>query len=306
MKKSNERNQDSDTWPNFFIVGAPKAGTTSFYYYLKEIPEIYMSPIKEPNFFSKNIMPDKKPFKPIRNKEKYLELFKNVTNEIILGEATTNYLSDHDASILIKQVSPNAHILICLRDPVERAFSHYLMIKNDPWIESSFHKQLEKEMNGTADFSKPSIQLPASFYSIDVQRFIDTFGAKNVKIIIFEEFVKQPKQTVYEILKFLGIKYKLNNFKPEKYNAYSEIKSPGKILKQIQKSNIVKIIGSKILSSSQKEFIKNIIFKRKKRKPKMSNEDREILKIFYNDDVQKLKTILNRDLPWKNFSNINN
>ena len=114
-------------WPNFYIVGAPKAGTTSMYEYLKNVPGIYMSAIKEPNYFSINTVPDNHPvLKPIRDKMKYLSLFDDVTNEKIIGEASPDYLPDPDAPHLIHQVAPHAHIVIILRDPVERAFSDYL------------------------------------------------------------------------------------------------------------------------------------------------------------------------------------
>jgi len=62
-------------WPNFFIVGAPKAGTTSLHNYLKEIPQIFMSPIKEPHYFAQNHLPDNLPQKIISNTNEYLDLF---------------------------------------------------------------------------------------------------------------------------------------------------------------------------------------------------------------------------------------
>ena len=68
-----------DRWPNFFIVGADKAGTSSLYSYLKEISEIFMSPIKEPNYFSAKTIPQNSQLKPIRDKKKYIDIFKNVS-----------------------------------------------------------------------------------------------------------------------------------------------------------------------------------------------------------------------------------
>jgi len=70
-----------ERWPNFFIVGAPKAGTTSLYEYLITIPGIYMSPIKEPHYFSTEPIPAESPRNPIRDKKKYISLFENATNE---------------------------------------------------------------------------------------------------------------------------------------------------------------------------------------------------------------------------------
>ena len=86
-----------DIWPNFFIVGAQKAGSTSLYEYLKNMPEIYMSPIKEPSFFSVKIIPENHPQEAIRDKKEYLKLFEKVKDEKIIGEASPTYLADPEA-----------------------------------------------------------------------------------------------------------------------------------------------------------------------------------------------------------------
>ena len=107
--------------PNFFIVGAPRAGTTSLYNYLNEISEVFMSPVKEPGFFIPN---DFRNF----SEKTYLELFENVKDEIAIGEATAGYLGNEKTPFLIKEKVPNAKIIITLRDPVNRIFSHYLKL----------------------------------------------------------------------------------------------------------------------------------------------------------------------------------
>ena len=140
-----------DRWPNFFIVGADKAGTSSLYSYFKEIPEIFMSPIKEPNYFSVKTMPQNGLLNTIRDKKKYLALFKNVKNEKILGEASPSYLADPEAANLIHQVSPRSKILISLRDPAERIFSHYLMLKRLQIIKSSLYSEIQVELNKEED-----------------------------------------------------------------------------------------------------------------------------------------------------------
>jgi len=112
-----------DRWPNFFIVGTGKAGTTSLYEYLKQVPGIFMSPEKEPNYFSHVAIHKDDPHRfMIRDKKKYLELFKNVKNEKIIGEATPTYFRDPNAAYLIHKVSPNAKILITLRNPIDNNF----------------------------------------------------------------------------------------------------------------------------------------------------------------------------------------
>jgi len=81
-----------ETWPNFFIVGARKTGTSSIHQYLSHHPQIFMCPIKEPGYFH-GIVPKSVESKTIRNREKYLNLFRNRKDEVAIGEATS-YLQD--------------------------------------------------------------------------------------------------------------------------------------------------------------------------------------------------------------------
>lgn len=129
-----------EKWPNFFLVGVSKAGTTSLYNHLKDVPEIFMSPRKESHYFSRKILPINHSERPIRNKKKYLKLFKNVSQEPIIGDASATHLSDPDAPKLIHEISPHAKILISLRDPVDRAYSAYLM----HWTSGSIKKNISR------------------------------------------------------------------------------------------------------------------------------------------------------------------
>ena len=116
-----------EIWPNFFIVGAPRCGTTSLWYYLSQSPEVFMSTKKEPKYFNSYESVRLYFDPPIRDKKKYLELFHEVRNERAIGEASTSYLADPSTPELIHKVLPESRIIISLRDPVERAFSHHLL-----------------------------------------------------------------------------------------------------------------------------------------------------------------------------------
>ena len=129
-----------EKWPNFFVVGTPRAGTTSLYSYLNATPGIYMSSIKEPRFFHK-IRPETN-LPIMHDKKKYLGLFRNVKDEKSIGEASPTYLQDPESPLLIHKVIPNAKIIIILRDPIERAFSYYLPYKMQGIEKKSFHDEV--------------------------------------------------------------------------------------------------------------------------------------------------------------------
>ena len=151
--------------PNFFLVGAAKSGTTTLSKMLEAHPEVYLSPIKEPNYFSKDILPEKfepvyrkntffadktyfsqKPLKKVhlsfvREEKEYMALFEDAGNEKAIGECSTSYLYSSEAAEEIRKFQPDAKIIVILRNPVTRAFSHYLMGLRFGYSSLDFRKQ---------------------------------------------------------------------------------------------------------------------------------------------------------------------
>ncbi len=291
-----------EKWPNFFIVGAPKAGTGSLYVYLRKIPGIFMCPIKEPHYFDIKTVPNELPqLKTIRDKKKYLSLFSKVRDEKIIGESSPTYLSDSDAPKLIHKVAPNARILISLRDPVELVYSYYLMVKNQGGLLTlPFHEQLTLDLKYINHEKKPNLSLFRGRYTEGVKRYQDIFGIDQVKIIFFEEWTQEPKKTVEEILKFLDINSTISDFKSQVVNPYGVMRGP--LAEHIIKSKIVSVIAKKFFPyTSTRRALKDKILLKKAKKPKMDEKDQELLVNFYRDDVEKLQNLLSRELPWSNF-----
>jgi Sulfotransferase family len=110
--------------PNFFVVGAAKSGTTSIYRYLRQHPDVYMPIVKELHWFSRLEPNPRQGFHPITSEEEYLSLFEGWRGERAIGEASPSYLWDPKAPERIQRSVPSAKILILLREPVDRAFSH--------------------------------------------------------------------------------------------------------------------------------------------------------------------------------------
>jgi len=296
-----------EKWPNFFIVGAPRAGTTSLYEYLKVHPLIFMSPIKEPNYFSRKTVPADYHYMKLitRNNERYLKLFKNSKNEKFIGEATTHYLADPDAPYLIHKKSPNGRIIISLRDPVERMFSHYLMVLNRNIVSLSFHDQLELEFKDRSGKQDPGLRLDSGMYSESVNRYLEVFGKKNVKILIFEEWTVNIKNTINEILKFLELSQIINYFENKSHNKNTVTKvARGTLAKHLLQSKTANKIAKSLLTTSTRNFLRVKMFSKQVNNLLMDEKDRITLKEFYEKDVKKLENILGRKLPWANFTKI--
>jgi len=177
-------NEISDKrWPNFFILGAQKAGTSSLYHYLKQHPQVYMSPIKEAKFFLK-----KNPSK--KEEEEYLELFDGAENYPVRGEATPLYLSGQGVPERIHEKVPDARMVVILRDPVERAYSAFLMTRRQGTEPLSSFSEVVKAEPKRRERGEGHLYLWHSRYYTHLKRYFECFSKDQFEIYLFKEFKK--------------------------------------------------------------------------------------------------------------------
>ena len=309
-----------EIWPNFFIVGAQKAGTTSLYFYLKEVPQVYMSPLKEPFYFAPHAVHNSAS-DIIRDKKEYLRLFEKANGYTAIGEATPIYLWDPDAPKLIYQTVPHARIIMILRDPIERAYSNYLMRVRYSGVKSSFYDELIRDYRSQEKlYGKSQLYVEFGMYYEQVKRYFNIFGREQVKVIIFEEFVKRPEQTVNEVLAFLGVRYTVKEIR-EQHNPYSVPRTPLSRwifaafrwlrARNIRFYKLLMLLPDSVLESlplpsgKSSGFAARILFKRIE-KPKIEPEAFKFLQEIYYDDVLRLESLLGRSLPWSTVSRNSN
>ena len=161
-------------WPNLFIVGVAKGGTTSLWRYLNSHPDIYMSPFKEPHFFMGSFPPEL-----ALTEAEYLGLFAGATHETWLGEASTRYMLDEASPELIKRTVPEARILISLRDPAERAYSDYWSYVKFGLESRPFEAVVAEELDEPDIDADPyKLLVYPGFYATHVERYLSVFGDK--------------------------------------------------------------------------------------------------------------------------------
>jgi len=285
-----------EKWPNFFIVGAAKAGTSSLYAYLKNTEGVYMSPLKETNYFSPTFA-HLVNMSRVKNKDDYLKLFRGVTDEKAIGEVSPVYLRDARSPDLIKKTIPNAKIIICLRNPVQRAFSHYLMHLRGGYATRTFSEAFQNFINSKEkdDRFQQTIINPGFYFEI-TKRYVQLFGQSQVKIIIFEEFVKNQKEFFREILRFLDVDSEIPKNIGKVYNQYLETRN--KLTRSIIRNKIIRKIAKNTLKQKTSYSIINKILSKEGKKPELTSEEKTKLWKIYQSDIIKLEEFLNRSLPW--------
>jgi len=285
--------------PNFFIAGAPKAGTSSLHAYLQSVPGIFMSRIKEPNFFSHVVVPDDHPVRPIRDTESYLRLFAAAGDARIVGEASPTYLADPEAPALMQRFAPSCRVLISVRDPVERAFSHYLMLRNNSLVEGSFAEELKRGLRLQERRNIILLRPDVGLYFEQVRRHLDVFGGERVHVVIFEEFMKDVPGGLRRITQFLGIDHDFRDFKAPAYRPFAEVRGP--LVRYLFGNRTVSRLSEALIPQGARRWVREKFLVRKAAKPAMDAESREFLTDYYRADVARLSALLERPLPWRNF-----
>jgi len=134
-------------------------------------------------------------------------------------------------------------------------------------------------------------------------RFFEFFGRENVKILIFEEWIKEPKSTVEEILRFLGIDYSDFEVENKAFNKFTDTRTPRSEFASHLLTDIkfIKMARSILPLSARRMLGEKILTKKTSTKPKFRKSDTETLKNYFQDDVDDLKKLLERKLPWPEF-----
>lgn len=304
--------------PNFFIVGSAKSGTTSIYNYLKQHPDIFMSPIKETHHFSTDI--DSSKFRPdyaanlninidswlngdqkkeifhafVKDWDKYLKLFKNSENQKAIGEVTNSYLYSKEAAKNIRIKFPEGKIIMILRNPVERAFSHFLMDLKSGLETGSFLEAFKKDMaKSNKGWGISNVYYEIGMYYEQVKRYLTVFPQEQIKIILYDDYRNDAIKTLKEICNFLNIDSNFEFEFSKEHNKAMIPKSGAVALMMRQKG--LKAFAKKIFPKSWKNIISKIFFTNKNL-PKLSVDDRKYLIELYKEDIQKLSQLINRDL----------
>jgi hypothetical protein len=307
--------------PNFLIVGTGKAGTTSLYSYLRQHPQIYMSPVKEPGYFASEIraealseplrrhlalqslalpelLNDGKPVKPFgwiaAEWEDYIRLFQGVNGEKAIGEASAAYLWSATAAANIHARLPDARIIMILRDPAERAFSQYLHQLSVGLTGATFRQHLEACARGGDRKLSPIYPfLEIGLYHQQVKRYLDLFPRDRIRIYRYEEAWRQPANLLADVFRFLEVDAA---FQPDLSRQSHQRRAPRFVglhhfLKQSGLWYPLKAcLPTRLISS-----LRRLAFRRGPSLT-MDPRDRQYLIGYYHDDIQSLSALLGRDL----------
>ncbi|GAB5381763.1 MAG: hypothetical protein Alis3KO_22530 [Aliiglaciecola sp.] len=294
-------------YPNLFIVGAPKSGTTAMARHLNAHPDIYTPLQKEFTYFGKDLVR----YAELITEAAYLNWFEDWQDQPYALDASPFYLYSFSAAEEFKAVSPKAKIVIMLRNPVDVAYSMYFEAKYASREDvDTFEEAWELEKNRVSGEKIPKnarLEFTTRYqsigmYSKHVEHYINEFGRENVHIILFEDFKRSNQDCYKSLLDFLGLEHKL----PEDF----KIHNPSKIARSPMITHFASAppkwmgkVGGLFLSKSMRWKIRNFIKQKNTKvveKPQISPKMRETLQDHYDEDICKLESLLSVNLDsWK-------
>lgn len=289
--------------PNFLCVGAQKAGTSSIHKILSQHSQIFMSERKEIHFFDWE-----EQFELGNNW--YLEHFKNVDNQIIIGETSPTYMYiEKVPERIFNLLGKDIKLLFVLRNPADRAFSNYKMIVGRKEEKYKFKKAILNDLSrikNNIEYQVDWQYINKGFYFKQINRFLKFFPKENMFFIIFEDdFLNNRKETFSKLYKFLGVDYQdipLNI----KITPQTKLKSDkaDKILNTAHPINQLakKLIPSKKIRTNIKYFFTNLNQKPTADKIELDEMKPYLINEIYKTSILELETLIDRDLSsWLKF-----
>tara|TARA_B100000809_G_scaffold161017_1_gene158392 strand:+ start:1633 stop:2535 length:903 start_codon:yes stop_codon:yes gene_type:complete len=293
-------NLESIKRPNFFFVGHTRSGTTSLKEELEQHPEIFF-------YYAKSWQKPNGPFgfeSSFKNDEEFLEEFRGVKEKRV-GQKRGDYLSCPWAAERIKKFSPNAKIIMTLRNPIDVMYSLHATMLYRETVEDieDFGEALKMEEERKKKYGYKVI--PKKYhphmlyretvrYSQQVKRYFELFGEENVKVTIFDEYIKNKSSTLRDILKFLDVD---EDFEIKHLNTNAGRKYRNRTIHSAVMTNKFGVRGVlRNIPGSAKIYrkINNSEFKRKTLEPSLRKSLQDDLK----KEIDELSLMLKKDLSY--------
>jgi hypothetical protein len=287
------------TLPNFIVVGAAKAGTTALYHYLAEHPQVFMSAVKETNFFAYGLDsagrpicggPDTTRF-GVRSLGEYERLFADAGDAIAVGEASPIYLECPPAAARIRDLLPAARIICSIRHPVDRAYSDYQMYlrhegrRFDP----------ARDLDPAADWARPdSHWMLIGHYHEQLARYFDLFPREQILVCLFDDLKRSPRMVLEEVYRFLGVD---PTFVPD----FGTPHAPGglpvsRVMESFFTSKAIQSAVKPWIPTGAANWIKRIRRRNLQPAPRLPAKLKNELTGQFRDDIRKTSALIGRNL----------
>jgi sulfotransferase family protein len=292
---------------DFFVIGVARGGTTSLYNYLQQHPDIFLPKVKECNFFSDVESLDKEVYrdpeegkdyhmKIIQTEKGYKQLFSKAKNGQLKGEVSPSYMWDKESAKRIYDHNKEAKLIVSLRNPVDRAYSHYLMHYHTGYEKAQSFEQALKAPRKTI-WGGGNMYLEMGLYYPQLKAYYDLFDKHNILVMVSEVWTRNNGKALNEVYEFLGIEPFSDYDVEEVFNVSKQLKNKG--LLDFLRSDKIKRSLKKVLPEKTKEKIKEQLFYKEAEKQQLDNNIYDSLKEYYREDIKNTEALIGINLTQK-------
>lgn len=293
--------------PNALVIGAPRSGTTSLFFYLKQHPEIYLPVRKELHYFSYQFLSlnqngpgDSDALLPLcSNQEDYRAFYNGVRHEPVIVEVSPSYLYYSQVRYKIMEELGTVKIIAILRNPIDKAYSQYMHLVRLNLEKLSFFEALEMESErrraGWGDIWRYA---ESSLYVERVKAYQETFGHDNVKILLFEDLAMKPVAVMVDLFNFLSVN---PAFEPDVSRVYNRSGRPRSttISHFFARENLLKSVLKKVIPERIRVPLRLAILSANSgEKGSVDEESYAYLRAYFQEDVAALERLLGRSTGW--------
>ena len=295
--------------PNFLVIGAGKGGTTSLHHWLAAHPQVFVTPVKETNYFAYRACqlaadacttPEAHPFFPIRSWEDYVALFRRAGAFVARGEVSPTYLAWPAVAESIAVRLPGVRLIAILRNPVDRAYSSYLMHTRDGRERRSFAEAIRQELDGTTDPTLSYGQrnyLQIGFYDQHLSMYWKQFDAARFHIELYNDLILDPGGLLRRVYEFLGVNENFENNPSSRLNPSGVPSS--RLLAPLLRKDRLSRVARVFLPERLRPRAERALDRWRARqlvKPPLDPAFRAELTARYCDDIRRLEQRLGRNL----------
>jgi hypothetical protein len=288
------------TLPSFIVIGAAKAGTTALYWYLSEHPAVFMSPVKETNFFAYGRDaqgrllygdPELHHF-PIQTMAEYERLFDGSDGAAAIGEASPLYLESPQAADRIRAAIPSVRILASLRQPVERAYSDYLMHLRHRGLQFDPIRDLSAAAPWAASDSR---WMQVSRYHAQLERYYSAFPRSQIHVSLFDDLKRDALGMVQDVYRFVGVG---SDFAPDFDTPHAIGGLPAsRLVERLLTNRAVGAVIKPLLPMKAANWVRRMRARNLKKAPSLPVElKRELTGRIFRDEIERTGRLIGRSL----------
>jgi hypothetical protein len=307
--------------PNFFIIGAPRSGTTSLYSYLNQHPEIEMSSQKEAGYF--HFVGAKPDFDALAsrygagllnesiqryNRAERLSILDEAAYQslwsgdhgAVRGEATPTYLFDPAAALAMSASAPESKLIVILRNPVDRAYSEYLQsLRLGLEQHNSFEAAIAAEPVDVQDYWWGARRyIRSGFYASNLERFMNVWPVDRIQVYFYEQLEEDVPGLLQDCFRFLGVDSDVVIDTSTRHKK-GFVPAQTFLVRVAQSDSRIKQFGRKIVARSIRERLYHrILARRVVEPPPFRDETRRALAGRFSEDLRRLNQLVGGVPTW--------